>query len=77
MFGGFKGIVTEITQSNQIKNTKVENILELETTNVKTAWKKNVDTVVTSSIKTAGSLGRFSAAKANVLTPSPTTKQNR
>lgn len=57
MFGGFKGIITEITQSNLIKNTKAENILELETTNVKTAWgKKNVGTVVTSSMETAGSL---------------------
>lgn len=34
MFGGFKGIITEITQSNLIKNTKAESILELETTNV-------------------------------------------
>lgn len=40
MFAGFKGIITDITQSDLIKNTKAENILELETTNVKTAWEK-------------------------------------
>lgn len=74
MFGRFKGIILEITQSNLIKNTKAENILELETTNVKTAWKKNVGTVVTSSIETAGSLGRSPAAKANVLAPGPIIK---
>lgn len=42
MFGGFTGTITDITQSNLIKNTKAENMLELETTNVKTAWKKKL-----------------------------------
>ena len=35
MFGGFKGIITDITESDLIKNTKAEKILELENTNVK------------------------------------------